>query len=129
MTSTLIRTCFGWLKQPKSPLTFYRTSTELHSSYPRCGTSGIILKYKITLIYHELASDGTDSSLSYILEADINRLKPQEIYLKQPGDYRVRTSLIKVIEKLGVPLTIAEDESFAAKSSSQIMQVTERFQA
>ena len=66
----------------------------------------------LPLIYHELASDGTDSSLSSILEADINRLKPQEIYLKQPGDYRVRTSLIKVIEKLGVPLTIAEDESF-----------------
>ena len=77
MTSTLIRTCFGWLGNRRVTRSIEQAPGILLILDAALGD--YLGVQNLPLIYHELASDGTDSSLSSILEADINRLNHKNL--------------------------------------------------
>jgi deoxyribodipyrimidine photolyase-related protein len=68
-----------------------------------------------TVHYHELTIDrrrDLSGSHAAVLEKDVRRLKPSRLIVVEPGDFRVRQSLIDMAGRLGLELEIRPDRHF-----------------
>jgi deoxyribodipyrimidine photolyase-related protein len=65
-----------------------------------------------TLHYTRLDTPGNPGSLAAQLRADIERLKPAQLVMTAPGDWRVLQSIKGVAEARQLPLDIREDRHF-----------------
>ncbi len=64
------------------------------------------------LHYMRLDTPGNCGSLAAQLQADVLRLKPQQLVMTAPGDWRVLQSIKAVAEACKLPLEIREDRHF-----------------
>jgi deoxyribodipyrimidine photolyase-related protein len=64
------------------------------------------------LHYTRLVAPGNDGSLRAQLQADILRLKPTQLVMTAPGDWRVLEAIKAVAEAHKLPLDIREDRHF-----------------
>ncbi len=65
--------------------------------------------------YHSLTtrrSDDRGSSHAEVLASDVRRLKPRKLIVVEPGDFRVRQSLLDTAHDLGLELEIRPDRHF-----------------
>ncbi|QDS96891.1 cryptochrome/photolyase family protein [Adhaeretor mobilis] len=69
-------------------------------------------KKHIEVHYRQLDDRGKRGSLAAELEATIKKLKPQQLILVEPGEWRVRESLINEADKLNVALELRTDRHF-----------------
>ncbi len=65
----------------------------------------------LPLTYHALSRHAHDS-LSRALAADIERLRPRQVVLVQPGDFRVHSSLTGVVNASPASLDLRSDNHF-----------------
>jgi deoxyribodipyrimidine photolyase-related protein len=63
------------------------------------------------LIYHQLA-DHPYHSLSQVLAADIEKLRPKRIVVVQAGDYRVQQLIASAAQQTGITLDVRPDTHF-----------------
>lgn len=61
--------------------------------------------------YHELTDD-RGATFAEVLRADVETLRPSELMVVEPGDWRVLRSLRAAAEELDVPLSVLPDRSF-----------------
>ena len=74
-----------------------------------------LLENEITVHYHELSprrSKDRGPDFATILKKDIKRLKPEQLIVVLPGDYRVKESLQEAATQSQVPLQIVPDKHF-----------------
>ena len=64
------------------------------------------------LHYTALDDAGNQGSLAAQLKADIARLRPQQLVMTAPGDWRVLQALKAVAAEAGLPLDVREDRHF-----------------
>ncbi|MCA9151541.1 MAG: cryptochrome/photolyase family protein [Planctomycetales bacterium] len=64
------------------------------------------------IVYRKLDDHGNKGSLSEELGAAIRRLKPQQLIVTEPGEWRVQQALQKVADDHDVPLEIRVDAHF-----------------
>ncbi len=64
------------------------------------------------LHYTRLEDAGNHGSLAAQLQADLARLRPQQLVLTAPGDWRVLQALQAVAQAAGLPLEVREDRHF-----------------
>ncbi len=64
------------------------------------------------LHYAKLSDARNEGSLAAQLHADLERLKPQQLVMTAPGDWRVLQALKAVAAHKGLPLDIREDRHF-----------------
>jgi deoxyribodipyrimidine photolyase-related protein len=64
------------------------------------------------LHYKALDDEGNHASLAAQLKADIARLRPRQLVMTAPGDWRVLPALKAVAAEAGLPLDVREDRHF-----------------
>ncbi|MFY7940529.1 MAG: cryptochrome/photolyase family protein [Burkholderiaceae bacterium] len=62
--------------------------------------------------YTQLNDSGNHGSLAAQLQADIERLQPEQLVMTAPGDWRVLQALKAVAAQNGLPLDVREDRHF-----------------
>lgn len=62
--------------------------------------------------YTELTARSKKNSLANCLDESLQRLKPSQVRLTQPGDWRVLRAIQAVCKKANIPLEILEDAHF-----------------
>lgn len=68
-----------------------------------------------TVHYHRISTDaGQDRGASFeaVLSADLETLRPQQLKVVLPGDYRVLQAIRHVADRAGVPLEVLPDRHF-----------------
>jgi len=63
-----------------------------------------LTKRKISVHYRQLDDRGNRKTLAAELEATVKKLKPQRLVLVEPGEWRVRKSLLGAADRTGVAL-------------------------
>ncbi len=64
------------------------------------------------VIYYKLDDKSTKNSLSEQLKSTCKNFKPQKIFFTEPGEWRLRESLLKTAEELGIEQQIHSDRLF-----------------
>lgn len=62
--------------------------------------------------FHRQPSKDRGKSFGDLLRLDIKRLKPEQLVLVEPGDWRVRTQLQAVADELGIAMDVRPDRHF-----------------
>lgn len=97
-------------------------STHVWSSQPRTlmflaamrHFAAALRKQRLPVEYRPLDAPDNRGSLAGELSASIERHQPAQVVLVEPGDYRVRESLIDVCQRAKVPLDLRPDRHFLA---------------
>jgi deoxyribodipyrimidine photolyase-related protein len=100
-------------------------STHVWSSQPRTlmflaamrHLAAALRKERLPVEYRELDAPDNRGTLAGELAAAIERHRPAHVVLVEPGDYRVRQSLIAACSKSGVPLDLRPDRHFLATTA------------
>jgi deoxyribodipyrimidine photolyase-related protein len=71
-----------------------------------------LIQRKISVNYRQLDDRGNQGTLAAELEVAVKKLKPQRLVLVQPGEWRVRQSLLDAARKLKVEIEIRTDRHF-----------------
>jgi deoxyribodipyrimidine photolyase-related protein len=71
-----------------------------------------LVKRKISVHYRQLDVRGNKGTLAAELVSAVRKLKPERLILVEPGEWRVRESLLATAEKLGVELEVRPDRHF-----------------
>mgnify|MGYP001827111862 CR=1 FL=1 len=66
---------------------------------------------RFALTYHRL-EENPHRSLARTLAADLGKLRPSQVVLTRPGEWRVRDSVLRACQTAGVPLDIRPDKHF-----------------
>jgi deoxyribodipyrimidine photolyase-related protein len=66
----------------------------------------------ITIDYRQLDDRGSKGSLGEELKAAVRRLKPESLVVVEPGEWRVKQSLVQTAEDLGITMDIRDDRHF-----------------
>jgi len=74
---------------------------------------GALRERGVLVEYRELGVQ-PDSSLGTTLTDDLRRLRPEQVMLVQPGDWRVREELSAAARAAGVPLELPRTGTFSA---------------
>ncbi len=72
----------------------------------------LLIERGIPVDYHPLSSTRSPSSLATELRAAIERSRPSEIVVAEPGEWRVQQSIAHVCDGTETPLRIVRDRSF-----------------
>jgi deoxyribodipyrimidine photolyase-related protein len=67
---------------------------------------------RIRLFYHELGPTEEQSGFADRLEKTVRESHPQALIIAEPGEWRVRESLLRTAKRLSVPLDIRPDRHF-----------------
>jgi deoxyribodipyrimidine photolyase-related protein len=100
-------------------------STHVWSSKPRIALFLAAMRHfaadlraaGLTVHYTELDDAANAGSLAAELQRAVQRLRPTQLVMTQPGDWRVMQSIKAAAAALGVPLEVREDRHFYASSS------------
>ncbi len=95
-------------------------STHVQSSRPRIALFLAAMRHFALALhasgrpfhYMQLDAPGNRGSLAAQLQADIKRLRPTQLVMTAPGDWRVLQAIKAVAEACAVPLEIREDRHF-----------------
>ena len=71
-----------------------------------------LVKRKINVQYRQLGVRGNKGTLPAELVSAVRKLKPERLILVEPGEWRVRESLLATAEKLGLELEVRPDRHF-----------------
>ena len=71
-----------------------------------------LIKRRINVHYRQLDDRGNKGTLAAELEAAVKKLKPQRLVMVEPGEWRVRESLVETAKQIGVELELRTDRHF-----------------
>ena len=71
-----------------------------------------LVKRKLNMHYRQLDDRGNKGTLAAELEATVKKLKPRRLVLVEPGEWRVRESLLDTAQRLGSELELRPDRHF-----------------
>lgn len=71
-----------------------------------------LLKNDIQVNYRELDDHGNQTTLAAELAATVTRLQPERLILVEPGEWRVRDSLVRTAQQVNIELELRPDNHF-----------------
>ena len=71
-----------------------------------------LVKRKINVHYRQLDDRGNKGTLASELVSAVKKLKPERLILVEPGEWRVRESLLESADRLGLELEVRPDRHF-----------------
>ena len=71
-----------------------------------------LVKHGINVHYRQLEDRGNKGTLAAELISAVNKLKPERLILVEPGEWRVRESLLESADRLGLELEVRSDRHF-----------------